>query len=134
MSFFGMEYAPDALIDLYKRLPACWSIGSCSPSLRAEWSPEQPYIGQCFVTSLLVQDLFGGEIREIHFADGAIHYYNIVDGRVFDLTSEQFIGKVKSSIYDSGIPTDRAARLSDPIKAERYRAMNTAFLSRENKP
>lgn len=54
-----------------------------------EWTPGHPSIGQCAVTALIVHDRFGGEIcRSTN--QGALHYWNRVDGIEVDLTRDQF--------------------------------------------
>lgn len=127
MAFYGIENDRYGLTEFYHRLRRAWCIDSCSPSLRDQWSEDKPMLGQCFVTAVLVRERFGGDIYETRFADGSIHYFNRVDGMVFDLTSEQFGGAVKPSVYAAGIPTDIAKRLSDPIKSDRRAALIAAL-------
>jgi len=47
--------------------------------------------GQCYVTSLVIKRLFGGEVIRGHIGD-EIHYWNKVDGVEVDLTSDQYGG------------------------------------------
>jgi hypothetical protein len=73
-----------------------WSPDSCDPVDRPDWSPENPARGHCGVTSLVVQDLLGGEVMicDVVHADGTrqgVHYWNRLAGGVeVDLTWEQF--------------------------------------------
>lgn len=76
--------------DLYFRLRSAWSADTAYPSCQSEWDKDDPSYGQCATTSMIVYDLFGGEIRKIVNADRSTHYFNFVDGKVIDLTSEQF--------------------------------------------
>lgn len=66
--------------ELRELLVKCWENGSSK--------------GQCFVTALVVQDFFGGEL--LRFKDYPLersHYWNLLpDGREIDLTSDQFGG------------------------------------------
>ena len=78
---------------LYRALHACWCAQTCAPRMQADWSQDNPTCGQCSVTAFLAQDLFGGEVYGISRPDGSFHCYNVVDGRTFDLTSEQFHGE-----------------------------------------
>ena len=75
---------------LYKALSHIWSIETCAPRLRKDWSKENMTLGQCSITSFLVQDIFGGEVYGVKLPDGGVHCFNVVDGKKFDLTSEQF--------------------------------------------
>ena len=48
-----------------------------------------PSTKQDDVTSLLIKDLFGGKIMSTLSVSGK-HYYNLIDGNIIDLTSDQF--------------------------------------------
>jgi hypothetical protein len=76
---------PETLRAILRR---CWSVETS-----AQWLPENPARGQCNVTSLVVHDLCGGEIRKTE-APGGWHFYNFVDGRRYDLTESQFAAPV----------------------------------------
>lgn len=39
---------------------------------------------------MLVNKFFGGKIRKIRVSDGGTHYFNVINGQVFDLTRDQF--------------------------------------------
>ena len=54
---------------------------------RAKWNKNNVTYGQCVPTALLVQYYFGGEIYK-HNVES--HYFNVIDGKVVDLTKEQF--------------------------------------------
>ncbi len=95
--FYGWETAdireahgltPRDLYDLLRE--HCWRADTCAPRMRADWSPDNPTLGQCSVTAFLAQDLFGGRVYGIPLEEGGVHCFNIAEGRVFDLTSEQF--------------------------------------------
>jgi hypothetical protein len=60
--------------DLSKIFLKVWSIESSS-----KWSSQNPANGQCGVTALVVNDLFGGEILKTKTPEGW-HYYNKIDG------------------------------------------------------
>ena len=79
-----------------------WAADTCSPDdlERAGWSAENPAWGQCDVTALIVNDLFGGDLMlgEVHCAgeQHGYHWWNrLGDGSEIDLTREQFrLGQV----------------------------------------
>ncbi len=76
----------------------------CAPDTAAGggrgWTPENPTWGHCAVASLLVQNLFGGELLRISlkdtaFAEGGSHYYNrLPNGMMIDTTVAQFSGRL----------------------------------------
>jgi len=49
--------------------------------------------GQCSVTALVVQDLFGGTLLETRVG-AAWHFYNRIDGERCDLTAGRFAERV----------------------------------------
>ena len=85
------EYAKVRTVrDMYDLMTKVWCEYSCAPRYRGEWSKENMTLGQCSITSFLVQDIFGGRVYGVPLEEGGYHCYNEVDGQVFDLTSEQF--------------------------------------------
>ena len=70
--------------DVLNALRKSWSIQSSS-----KWSVDNPAKGQCGVTSLVVQDILGGEIRKTFLEEGW-HFYNVINGERKDFTEEQF--------------------------------------------
>jgi hypothetical protein len=65
---------------------ACCAATSYWPET---WTPANPAHGQCAVTSLVVQDVLGGEIIAGRMA-GEDHYWNLVGREAIDLTARQF--------------------------------------------
>lgn len=55
-----------------------------------KWTSANPALGQCAVTALIVNDLFGGLIIRGEFANKESHYWNLVDKEVIDLTRDQY--------------------------------------------
>ena len=94
--FYGWETADvtDALgrtpRDLYDLLSDIWCEYTCAPRMRKDWSATNRTLGQCSVTAFLAQDLFGGKVYGVPLGDGSYHCFNVVNGCLFDLTSEQF--------------------------------------------
>lgn len=65
-----------------------------SPASSRHWRPDNPALGQCDVTALVVQDWLGGEILKAPLPAGW-HFYNRVDGRHIDLTAAQFTAPIQ---------------------------------------
>lgn len=108
-------------IDLYDKLLKIWSVDTCAPRLRPEWSEDNPTLGQCSITAFLAQDIFGGDVYGVKTTSG-IHCYNIVNGVSFDLTSEQFGEKAKDLDYTPVLLQDREApnHFGNGEKRDRY--------------
>ncbi|EHL74973.1 hypothetical protein CN423_27625 [Bacillus cereus] len=73
---------------IYEALIKSWSIETSS-----KWTIENPAKGQCGVTALVVQDIYGGEIKKTKVRE-VWHFYNFIDGQRFDFTENQFNGKL----------------------------------------
>ena len=125
-SFYGREYAFPELISLYEDLLHVWQVDTCAPRMRAQWSRENPTLGQCSITSFIVQDLFGGDVYGLPLGDGTYHCFNIIDGKIFDLTSEQFGSKTLD--YENRTEQLRETHLSKQIKRERYELLKKRLL------
>lgn len=75
--------------DLENAIKESWSKDTTYPASRSEWSQDNPALGQCAVTALVVNHYMGGEIPCCKHSH---HYWNILsDGREVDLTKSQFL-------------------------------------------
>jgi hypothetical protein len=73
---------------LASALRAAWSKETSLDPNR--WSDDNPAVGQCAVSALIVQDVYGGSLLRCESPTGS-HYYNrLADGSELDLTREQF--------------------------------------------
>ena len=106
-------FDPDAV---RRRLERCWSARTSR-----QWSPDNPANGQCAVTSLVLQDIYGGSLLKTRVGD-AWHFYNEIDGRIVDLTESQFSGPVDYS--DEPAATAEAQR---DCSADEYVELSRCF-------
>ena len=95
--------------------------------MRKDWTPENKTLGQCSITAFLVQDIFGGEVYGIPLPDGGFHCYNVVDGHLFDLTSEQFPGQVLC--YENNPQQHREIHFAKEEKYQRYELLREKLKS-----
>ncbi|WP_207714353.1 hypothetical protein [Scytonema sp. UIC 10036] len=72
------------------------------------WSLENPSCGQCSVTALVIQDMFGGKILKTPIAD-RWHFYNEIEGTRYDLTAEQF----QTALNYEDIPSNAEEAFAD---------------------
>lgn len=128
-SFYGWEKAVMAPVReeykkiadprmMYDLMSEIWCEYSCAPRLRPKWSKENMTLGQCSVTSFLVQDVFGGKVYGVPLPEGGYHCYNVVDGVTFDLTDAQFGGEKLN--YDPLYEQTREQHFADREKYARY--------------
>ncbi len=116
--FYGAETVPEEVRTLYRDLMHVWCIETCSPRLRPQWSEENKTLGQCTITSFLVQDLFGGKVYGVPLPEGGFHCFNKVGDCIFDITSEQF-GDADLD-YTENYEQLRELQFADAGKRERY--------------
>lgn len=116
---------------LYDSLSTIWAIDTCAPRLRNKWSKECPTVGECSITSFLVQDIFGGEVFAVKLDNGDTHCYNKVGDVIFDLTSEQF-GEQKL-VYNLENPQSRETHFLDKEKENRYLLLKKRLLQKNIK-
>ena len=111
--------------DLYRALWPLWTRETCTARMREDWTEENRTVGQCAITAFLVQDIFGGRVWGIPLAEGGVHCFNAVEGRVFDLTSEQFGGRELD--YSLRYEQLRHDHFTQPGKRERYELLKEAL-------
>jgi len=104
--------------EMYILLTEIWCKETCAPRMQDEWSKDNMTLGQCSITAFLVQDVFGGEVYGIERPDGNFHCYNVVDGCIFDLTSEQFGDEVL--VYENNPKQSRDVHFAKEEKYNRY--------------
>ena len=105
-------------LDLYDKMSDIWCEYSCAPRMRKNWSKSNMTLGQCSITSFLIQDIFGGEVYGVPLKEGGYHCFNVVNGVMFDLTSEQF-GNEKLE-YTLKYPQSREEHFAIEEKYQRY--------------
>lgn len=103
----------EKVVDTLKR---CWSKRTSS-----KWAPNNPGQGQCSVTALVIQDHFGGQLLKTK-VDGLWHFYNKINGVVYDFTESQFAEPI---LYENE-PASREEALSDTSQ-EQYARLNQEF-------
>ncbi|NUU25753.1 MAG: hypothetical protein HOV68_30245 [Streptomycetaceae bacterium] len=89
--------SPTTLHSLDRAFHAAWAADTCSPddAERVPWHPDNPAWGHCDVTTLVVHDIFGGELLlgkvELDGVPMGFHWWNrLPSGLELDLTEEQF--------------------------------------------
>ena len=99
-------------------------LESWSARTSGGWHADNPARGQCDVTALLINELFGGQILKTPLPEGD-HFYNRVDGVRIDLTDSQF--EVPIDYLD--IVSGRSEALAGTSVAK-YEALRMAFFER----
>ncbi|WP_205598099.1 hypothetical protein [Caulobacter sp. 17J65-9] len=102
-------------VELYRALARVWAGDTASPT--GAWASDTPARNHCSVTSLIVQDCFGGEILTTRTVGGT-HFYNLIEGTRWDLTVSQF----GEPIPYEDTPSSRAAALADTSE-DKYRLL-----------
>ena len=83
-----------AMNDLQKITQALHASWSQETSYGGAATIENPARGQCVVSSLVIQDYLGGDLRRVRVRGGGIdekHYFNVLnDGMIIDTTGSQY--------------------------------------------
>ena len=111
-----MGFDPDKVQSALRK---AWSLSTSS-----QWTADNPAAGQCNVTSLLVHELFGGDLLKTPLPAGD-HFYNRIEGRRYDFTASQF----DQPIAYRDIVTDRADAEQGATSAQ-LAALRDAFVRR----
>lgn len=105
----------------YKRfieaLNASWSKDTAYRKDAENWSPDNPALGQCAITALLFNELYGGTIYSGVADNGVVHYWNRKNGIKRDFTKQQFKERLK---FNNIKKWDREELLSTGNVRERY--------------
>lgn len=111
-------------------IKGAWSKETAHPTSQPKWTKDNPALGQCAVTALLVQDEMGGDIGEI-MVGRTRHFFNIIDGKIVDLTSSQFDDNVRLDYSNIGL---RDRKMLQRSVQDRYELLkqNYARLKNEN--
>lgn len=112
-------------IDMYDYLSKTWCEYTCAPRMRLGWTRDNMTLGQCSITAFLVQDIFGGKVYGVPRSGGNFHCFNVIDGVVFDLTSEQFAGEVLD--YENCPEQFREVHFEKEEKRLRYEYLKEKF-------
>ena len=82
------------MVDFRMKLRNAWCKETSHPAYQASWSADNPSAGQCAITALVVQDIYGGDIYSCKVGRNS-HFINMIDDKIVDLTADQFGGVEK---------------------------------------
>lgn len=122
-----------SLAQIEEVISECWSPETCDPVDLPDWSTGNPARGQCGVTALVVQDLFGGDLllAEVRHADGSrqgLHYWNrLCGGLELDLTRSQF---TDGEVVGAPEVVSRPENTAQGRLAKQYRVLSERVASR----
>lgn len=111
--------------NLKEILLECYSKDLCYPKFQNEWNKNNKCFGMCAITSLIVNDYFKGNICKIN-VNGISHYFNLIENKIIDLTSDQFDCDVN---YDNYEIVDREKILIDNT-LDRYKILKGRLINK----
>lgn len=89
-----------------------------------KWNSEITSLGQCAISSLAFQDIFGGEIGRIKINNTETHYFNILSNNIYDLTSDQFTFELD---YSNRMLIERENILNNKNTFSRYQVFKISL-------
>lgn len=122
-SIEGRYYKQVTLDDLYEILRKAWCKETAYPACQEEWVKTDPSYGQCAITAMIVQDIFGGTIHRIGASGEGTHYFNKINGHYIDLTVEQFDLYNIPVSYELNEEMDRSYCGRNEDTAKRYKLL-----------
>jgi hypothetical protein len=102
-----------------KKLHKAWSRQTSSEP--KNWTSSNRALGQCAATSLVVNDIFGGEIVKVKVRNyrRETHYYNITpSGEKIDITAEEEFD-VEPPIFEN-VVSIKPEKLRDSVSKEYF--------------
>ncbi len=146
ITFLGCEKSPNvkvkndnfkginSLEELFKKLlESGWTKDTVSNYYRDKYNRDiNPTEGQCTITGILVQEIFGGVIREVKVGEG-YHTFNEINGHFYDLAKDQFDIKGINLDYTNTNILSREELLSNEDINRRYNILKNNVLSSLNK-
>lgn len=109
------------LEELFEILLRCYEKQTAYPPCQNDYDKiNNPTSGQCAITSVIVQEIFGGTIHEITVTEDMTHLFNLISGRVVDLTCDQFTLFDIPLNYDNNREVVREECLSNENTNKRY--------------
>lgn len=90
------------------------------------WTPQNPALGQCAITALLFNELYGGRIYSGKSDTGIVHYWNGKFGKKYDFTKQQFNEDIR---FKEVRKWNRDDLLSTGNVAERYELLRSRVLA-----
>lgn len=105
--------------DIIRIIEMSFTKETCYPNLQDKWNSDNPSLGQCAVTALVVNDFLGGKIMRCESETGS-HYYNLINNEVIDLTSSQFNNLPD---YNTGEERSREYLLDNIDTKNRYKLL-----------
>ena len=113
---------------LFYQIKQSWTKETAHPAYQSKWNSNNPAIGQCLVTALLIQELKGGEIASCKVGNYS-HFVNIINGQIEDYTAEQFKTPVK---YKKLVLKERKILLRNKDTLKRYELLKGNLLRLNN--
>lgn len=111
--------------NIQKVLLECYSKDLCYPKVQCDWNENNRSFGMCAITSLIINDYFGGDICKI-YVDGISHYFNLIENNIVDLTKDQFNREMDYKDYKI---MDREKILTDDTK-NRYITLKARLINK----
>lgn len=114
-------------LELFKQI--LLEIYSADTSFNSEsWSSSNPTFGHCAVATLVIDDFCEAKDKKIAKikVDGISHYFNVIEGNVFDTTAAQF-GADSVLDYSEMEFSTREYLLSNENTLNRYKTLRKRF-------
>ncbi len=121
------------LNDLFGILLKSWDKETAYPTSKIDYIKDNdPTYGQCSITAIIVNDMFGGTIHKIKIEGGGTHYFNKIDGHYIDLTKDQFDLYNIDIKYEPNEEVTKENCINDESTLNRYNLLKQNIKKLEN--
>lgn len=115
---------------LFYKLLECYSVNTTYDKHVKNYDyNNNPTYGQCGVTAMIFQDLFGGTIHKVNYLFNETHYFNKLNGKYYDLTSDQFDIYHVSVNYEINEEIDRKLLNNNKILYYKYNELKKILMN-----
>lgn len=111
--------------DFINALQISWGKDTAYRKDAENWTPQNPALGQCAITALLFNELYGGKIYSGVSDTGIVHYWNRKYGIKYDFTKQQFKDNLR---FKNVKRWSRDELLATGNVSERYKLLKSRVL------
>ncbi len=98
---------------------------TCYTDLQSEWNGNNPTLGHSAIVALKFFEFYGGEIKRVNIKNSnIIHYFNSLNGKIFDITKDQF---KNNEVYENEIIITKDEIINNADFVNKYNIFSNRF-------
>lgn len=102
-----------------------YNCDTCYKGLQSQWNENNPTLGHCAIVALKFFEIYGGEIKRVNIKNSDMnHYFNFLNGEIFDITKDQF---KNDEVYENEIIKTKDEIMNNEDFVNRYNIFSNRF-------